>query len=145
MVKEQRSNGHSISRLTVHLVWSTKYRYSVLQGDIKVRCRTILIQVCESEDVHILKGVVSKDHVHMHIDYRPSLSISELVKKLKGRSSRKLQQEFPELKNRYWGRHFWAIGFGCWSTGNITDEMVNEYLEHHRKPNDTGESNFILE
>ena len=145
MVKEQRSNGHSISRLTVHLVWSTKYRYSVLQGDIKVRCRTILIQVCESEDVHILKGVVSKDHVHMHIDYRPSLSISELVKKLKGRSSRKLQQEFPELKNRYWGRHFWAIGFGFWSTGNITDEMVNEYLEHHRKPNDTGESNFILE
>ena len=145
MVKEQRSNGHSISRLTVHLVWSTKYRYSVLQGDIKVRCRTILIQVCESEDVHILKGVVSKDHVHMHIDYRPSLSVSELVKKLKGRSSRKLQQEFPELKNRYWGRHFWAIGFGCWSTGNITDEMVNEYLEHHRKPNDTGESNFILE
>ena len=144
-MKEQRSNGHSISRLTVHLVWSTKYRYSVLQGDIKVRCRTILIQVCESEDVHILKGVVSKDHVHMHIDYRPSLSISELVKKLKGRSSRKLQQEFPELKNRYWGRHFWAIGFGCWSTGNITDEMVNEYLEHHRKPNDTGESNFILE
>ena len=144
-MKEQRSNGHSISRLTVHLVWSTKYRYSVLQGDIKVRCRTILIQVCESEDVHILKGVVSKDHVHMHIDYRPSLSVSELVKKLKGRSSRKLQQEFPELKNRYWGRHFWAIGFGCWSTGNITDEMVNEYLEHHRKPNDTGESNFILE
>ena len=114
MVKEQRSNGHSISRLTVHLVWSTKYRYSVFQGDIKVRCRTILIQVCESEDVHILKGVVSKDHVHMHIDYRPSLSISELVKKLKGRSSRKLQQEFPELKKQvlgasFLGDRFWML------------------------------------
>ena len=79
------------------------------------------------------------------INYLPSLSVSSLVKKLKGRSSRKLQQEFPELNKKYWGRHFWAIGYGCWSTGNITDEMVNEYLEHHRKPNDEDDSNFKLE
>ena len=143
-MSKQKSNSHSLSNLTVHLVWSTKYRYSVLEGDIKQRCRSILIQICESEDVRILKGVVSKNHIHMHVEYRPSLSISDLVKKLKGRSSRKIQQEFPELKKRYWGRHFWGIGFGCWSTGNITDDMVNEYLEHHRKPNDDG-SDFILE
>ena len=141
---EQRSNGHTVSQLSVDIVWSTKYRYSVLLGDIKLRCRSILIQICESEDVQILKGVVSKDHVHMHLSYRPSLSISNLVKRLKGRSSRKLQQEFPELNKKYWGRHFWGIGFGCWSTGNITDEMVNEYLEHHRNPNDTDNSEFIL-
>tara|TARA_R110001592_G_scaffold363293_1_gene683349 strand:- start:6128 stop:6562 length:435 start_codon:yes stop_codon:yes gene_type:complete len=142
---EQRSNGHTVSRLTVHLVWSTKYRYGVLQGDIKIRCRTLLMQICDAEDAEILKGVVSSDHVHMHVSYRPSSSVSDLVKKLKGRSCRKLQQEFPELKKRYWGRHFWAIGFGCWSTGNITDEMVNEYLEHHRRPDDTNGNNFIIE
>ena len=142
---EQRSNGHTVSRLTVHLVWSTKYRYGVLQGDIKIRCRTLLMQICDAEDAEILKGVVSSDHVHMHVSYWPSSSVSDLVKKLKGRSSRKLQQEFPELKQRYWGRHFWAIGFGCWSTGNITDEMVNEYLEHHRRPDDTNGNNFIIE
>ncbi len=141
----QRTNGHTISELTVHIVWSTKYRYSVLSGDIKVRCRSILIQICESEDVVILKGVVSSDHIHMHISYRPSQNISDLVKKFKGRTSRKLQQEFPELGKKYWGRHFWAIGFGCWSSGNITDEMVNAYLEHHRKPEDQDNSNFILE
>jgi putative transposase len=145
MSNDQRTNGHTVSRLTAHIVWSTKYRYSVLVGDIKLRCRSILIQVCDSEDVRILKGVVSKDHVHMHIEYRPSQSVSELVRRLKGRSSRKLQQEFPELGKRYWGRHFWAIGFGCWSTGNITDEMVNEYLEHHRRPTDDDQSDFILE
>ncbi len=144
-MSDQRSNGHTVSQLTVHIVWSTKYRYSVLAGDVKIRCRTLLIQICESEDVEILKGVVSNDHVHIHISYRPSISLSALVKKLKGRSSRKIQQEFPELKKRYWGRHFWAIGFGCWSTGNITDEMVNEYLEHHRNPNSNDNSDFILE
>ncbi len=141
----QRSNGHTVSEMTVHIVWSTKYRYPVLQGDIKKRCRSILMQICEAEDVLILKGVVSSDHIHMHINYRPSQSVSELVKKLKGRSSRKLQQEFPSLSKKYWGRHFWAIGFGCWSSGNITDEMVNAYLEHHRKPEDQDGSNFILE
>ena len=115
----QRSNGHTVSRLTVHIVWATKYRYAILEGDIKFRCRSLLIQICEAEDVEILKGVVSKDH--MHISYRPSQSVSSLVKKMKGRSSRKLQQEYDELKKRYWGRHFWYIGYGCWSTGNITE------------------------
>lgn len=145
MSNELRRSSHTVSRLTVHLVWSTKYRYRVLEGDLKVRCRSILIQICEAEDVRILKGVVSTDHVHMHVEYRPSQSISDLVRRLKGRSSRKLQQEFPELGKRYWGRHFWAIGFGCWSTGNITDEMVNEYLEHHRRPEGDDQSEFILE
>ncbi len=140
----QRINGHTVSRLTVPIVWSTKYRYSVLKGDIQQDCRNILIQICDAEGVNILKGVVSNDHVHMHIEYRPSQNISGVVKKLKGRSSRKLQEKFPELGKRYWGRHFWAIGFGCWSTGNITDKMVNEYLEHHKKSNNDNE-NFILE
>ncbi|TDS53830.1 putative transposase [Myroides indicus] len=103
-----------------------------------------IIQICEAEDIQILKGVVSKDHIHLHIEYRPSQNLSNIVKLLKVRTSRKLQIEFPVLKQRYLGRHFWVIGFGCWSTGNITDEMLNEYLEHHRKPNDN-EGNFILE
>jgi len=144
-MKDQRRNGHNISLLMAHLVWVTKYRYPVLTGDVQVRCREILIQICDSEDVRILKGVVSKDHIHMHIEYPAKLSISDFVKRLKGRSSRKIQDEYPELKKRYWGKHFWAIGYGAWSTGNITDEMVNEYLEHHRKPSNADTGNIILE
>jgi putative transposase len=111
-MKENRHNSHSITRLTAHLVWVTKYRYHVLQGEIKVRCRDLIVQICDTEDVRILKGVVSKDHVHMHIEYPPSKSISELMRRFKGRTSRLLQQEYPELKRRYWGKHFWAIGYG---------------------------------
>ena len=129
----------------MHVVWVTKYRYHVLVGDVQKRCRSLLIQDLETLDIEILKGVVSKDHIHMHIEYPPKLSVSEIVKKLKGRSSRLLQHEFPHLKKRYWGQHFWATGYGAWSTGNITDEMVQEYLEHHRKPNDSDQENFILD
>ncbi len=131
--------------MSVHLVWVTKYRYQVLQGDIQQRTRDLIIQICNSENVEILKGVVSKDHVHMHVEYPVSLSISSLVKRLKGRTSRLLQIEFPQLKQRYWGRHFWAVGYGAWSTGNITDEMVQEYLEHHREKPNTEKGNWIFE
>ena len=131
-MKDYRYQGHTVTRLTVHLVWITKYRYKVLQGDIQKRCRELLIQVCDAEDVRILGGVVSKDHVHMHIEYLPSLSISNLVKRLKGRSSRLLQREYTELQRRYWGKHFWAIGYGAWSTGNVTEKMIQEYLKRHK-------------
>ena len=136
--------GHTVSRLTAHIVWVTKYRYQVLRGDIQIRCRDLIRQICELEDVTILKGVVSKDHIHLHVEYPPKLSMSDLVKRLKGRTSRRLQEEYPDLQKRYWGRHFWAIGYGVWSTGNITDEMVQEYLEHHRAPEDKGEDTMIL-
>ena len=63
---KQRTNGHTVSRLTVHIVWSTKYRYKVLKGDIQKRCRKLLIQICDSEDIVILKGVVSQDHIHIY-------------------------------------------------------------------------------
>ena len=139
-----RYSHHTVSNLSVHIVWVTKYRYKVLTGDIKVRCRELLIQGVNALDVKILKGVVSADHIHVHVEYPPSLSISDLVKRLKGRSSRMLQKEFPELKRRYWGQHFWAIGYGAWSTGNISEEMVNEYIEHHRDKPDSSD-NFFLE
>ena len=91
-----------------------------------------------------MKGVVSKDHVHIHIEYPPRTSISQLVKRMKDRASRILQKEFPQLKHRY-GKHFCATGYGAWSTGNITDEMVQEYLEHHRRKDSNDDSDFILE
>ncbi len=139
-----RKGSHSVHQLHVHLVWSTKYRYSVLQGEIQLRCRDLIRQVCDAMDVRILKGVVSKDHIHLHLSYPPKVSISDLVKRLKGRSARLMLDEFSELKRRYWGQHLWGIGYGAWSTGNITDAMVQDYLNHHKEGPNT-DQNFILE
>lgn len=94
MKSYSRKGSHTSSRFTCHIVWCSKYRYKVLKGDIQVRCRELLIQICEAEDIEILRGVVSSDHIHMHIEYAPKLSVSYIVKQLKGRTSRKLQQEF---------------------------------------------------
>jgi putative transposase len=144
-VKENRHSGHTTTRLTAHLVWVTKYRYEVLVGDIKVRCRDLLSQICDAEDVRVLKGVVSKNHVHMHIEYPPSKSVSDWVRRMKGRTSRRLPEAYPALGKRYRGRHFWVIGYGAGSTGNLTEEAVQEYLEHHRHPSNQESDPFILE
>src|ERR1700709_736196 len=100
-----RKGSHSVHQLHVHLVWSTKYRYDVLVGDIQIRCRDLIRQSCDSLDIEILKGVVSKDHIHLHVSYPPKLSVSDIVKRLKGRSAKILLEEFSELKRRYWDGH----------------------------------------
>ena len=139
-----RKGSHSVHQLHIHVVWSTKYRFQVLRGEVQIRCRDLIRQTCDTMDIQILKGVVSGDHIHLHLSYSPKVSVSDIMRRLKGRSARILLEEFGELRKRYWGGHFWGIGYGAWSTGNITDEMIQEYLEHHRGgPN--SDQNFILE
>jgi len=93
----QRHRTHSVHSFQLHLVWIMKYRYPVLVGDIQLRCRKILCQVFNTMDIQILKGVVNKDHFHLHASSRPQNSIRDIVKCLKGRSSRMLLQECHEL------------------------------------------------
>ena len=122
-----------------HLVWSTKYRYKVLQGDIRFRVRAILRQVCGQNGVDIIQGVLSADHVHMFVSIPPKLAVSDLMRLMKGRSSLLVQREFPQLKKRYWGKHFWGRGYFSTTNGAITQDVVLQYLEKHIK-NPTGES-----
>ena len=107
----QYSTGkHCVFYHRYHLVWSTKYRYKVLRGDIKLRVRDICRQVCAENGVDIIRGVLSNDHVHMFVSVPPKLAISDLMRLMKGRSSYKVQREFPHLKKRYWGQRFWGVG-----------------------------------
>jgi putative transposase len=144
-MRSYRKGSHTIHDLKVHLVWITKYRYSVLTQDIGIRLRDIIRQVCDSHDIHIIQGRVSKDHVHIYVSYPPKLSVSDMVRLMKGRSSRKIQEEFPQLGKRYWGKHFWGIGYAAFSSGHVTDAMINEYLRNHEKHPNHQNDNFVVE
>ncbi len=130
-----RYGSHSVYDIEYHFVWVTKYRYHVLTGDVGFWVRELVRQTCEAFELKILKGVVSKDHVHLVVSAPPNLAPSEIMRRIKGRSSRKLFEEFPALKKRYWGRHFWARGYFCATVGKMTEEMIKDYLEHHFEPN----------
>ncbi|AFC71616.1 transposase IS200-family protein [Rickettsia australis str. Cutlack] len=79
--------------------------------------------------VHIILGKVACDHVHMFISYRLQITLSKLVQYLKGSSSRILLQEFANLRKQFWGNHFWVRGYMAVSLGNITDEMIQQYID----------------
>jgi len=124
-----RKTAHSVYDLKYHLVWITKYRKAVLRGAIGKRVRELIRQTCAGLDVYIVKGHIAPDHVHLLVSVPPKLAVSELVKRLKGRSSRKVLQEYAEVRREFWGRHLWARGYFAASTGNVTDEVVAEYIE----------------
>ncbi len=132
---EYRYGSHTVFNIEYHFVWVTKYRYKVLTGDVALRVRELVRQTCEAFEIQIIKGVVSQDHVHIFISASPTMSPSEIVRRIKGRSASKLFEEFPHLRKRFWGRHFWARGYFCASSGNVTDEMIKTYLDHHFEPN----------
>jgi len=131
---DYRYGSHTVYKIEYHLVWVTKYRYSVLKGEVGERVRELIRQTCEAFEIRILKGVVSKDHVHILVSAPPELAPSEIMRRIKGRSSSKLFEEFPSLRKRYWGQHFWARGYFCATVGDLTEDMIKAYLEHHFEP-----------
>ena len=121
----------------------TKYRYEVLIGDVALRIRELIKQTCDSLEVQILSGAVSKDHIHLLVSAPPTIAPSELVRLLKGRSALKILSEYSHLKRKYWGGHFWARGYFCVTVGQMTEDMIKAYIEHHFTPEDL--DNFKLE
>lgn len=108
-----------------------KYRYKVLQGPMRARIREIIRQTCEEMGVHIVRGVLARDHVHIFLSIPPRLALSDVMQRIKGRSSQRIQMEFPELRKRYWGSRFWARGYFSTTSGNVTDDIIMQYLEFH--------------
>ena len=84
---------------------------------------------------HVLKGDL--------VSAPPTLAPSEIMRRIKGRTANYLFEEFPHLKKRYWGQHFWVRGYFCATVGQMTDEMIKQYLEHHFEPNPN--DNFKME
>jgi len=128
---DYRGGTHTLYDIQYHFVWVTKYRYHVLRGPVAERARELILQSCMSREIKIVKGHVSKDHVHLLVSCPPKLSPCSIMQYLKGRSSRLLQNEFPHLKKRYWGQHIWARGYFCATVGTVTEEQIRAYIEKH--------------
>ena len=137
-----RKGSHAVYDIKYHFVWVTKYRYRVLQGDVALRLRELLRQGCEANGLKILKGSVGPDHVHMLLSCPTTMSPSQIMQNLKGRSSRLLQEEFPVLKKRYWGQHMWARGYFCGTVGEVDQATIAKYIENQGK--EENKDNFTI-
>jgi putative transposase len=106
-----------------------QYRKRVLTGQVAVRARDVLRQVAVAHELDLSTGKVASDHVHMFIQYTPHQDIRKIVQWLKGISARVRWQEVAHLRKQFWGRPLWARGYLAVSSGNITDELIQKYIE----------------
>ncbi|MBS1795515.1 MAG: IS200/IS605 family transposase [Acidobacteria bacterium] len=81
-------------------------------------------QICATNDVSIIRGPISRDHMHLFVSVPPKVTVSRLLQFLKGKTSCKLMQEFPHRAKKFWERHLWARGYFWVSSGNVTDEVI---------------------
>jgi putative transposase len=140
-MENYRTGSHSRYDLKYHFVWVTKYRKPILIGEVGLRLRELVREICRTQEIEILQGSVSRDHVHVLLSCPPNLSPSKIMQYLKGKTSRKWMMEFKHVQRQYWGRHLWARGYFVASSGNVSDEAIMEYIRHQERnePSDGGD------
>ena len=139
MGKTYRKSSHEIK---YHFIWIPKYRFRVLEGAIKKRIEELIGQICEAMEILIVEGKICKDHVHVCLSVPPKYSPAEVMKQIKGKSLEAVFKEFPELKKRYWGQHFWGRGYFV-STIGIDEMTIKDYIKNQQE-DDTVETQMKL-
>lgn len=114
-----------------HLVWVTKYREKVFY-DVKRQdtMKEILEKIATNYGVTIQNMEVMPDHIHMMISFPPDMTPSSIVKSLKGTSARQWFKAFPETKKQLWGGHLWSPSYFMSTLGNVSKEIVNQYIDN---------------
>ena len=123
-----KTGGHTKDRLQYHLVWIPQYRKRVLRGEIAIRLRGLLYEVCKMNNWWISEMCIQEDHIHIVVQLPPRKSVSEVVQIFKGGTSRILRKENPELEEFLWGESFWADGYFAESIGQVDEEIVRKYI-----------------
>ena len=124
-----RHGSHTVLDLQYHFVWKTKYSYPVLRGDVALRLRELIKEICSQQELVVVRGNVRANHVHVLLNAPSHLSPAKIAQYLKGKSSYRLLREFTELRKRYWGSHLWGRGYFCSTVGAVTEETIKKYIE----------------
>ena len=121
-----RRAAHTVYSLHYHFVFITKYRKPELTGEIGREVRDLIRKICRTLDIEILQGHVRPEHVHLLLSVPPHLAPSRVMQAIKGKTSHHLLQR---LRAAFWGRHLWARGYFVASSGNVTDEVIAQYIK----------------
>ena len=128
-VQQYRRAAHTIYALHYHFVFITKYRKPVLRGDIGNQVRDLIREICRTHDIEILQGHIRPEHVHLLLSVPPHLAPSRVMQAIKGKTSHHLLTDHRRLRSEYWGRHLWARGYFVCSSGQVTDEVIAQYIQ----------------
>ena len=122
-----------VYNLNFHIVWCVKYRRKVLSERISSRLYEICKTVAEDKgfDIPVIK-TGEMDHVHCFVSAPPKISITQIVKNLKGISGRILLAEFPEIRKHLWGGQLWNSSYFAESIGSSSEDNIIRYIERQK-------------
>jgi putative transposase len=130
-----RRGRHAVWACYVHLVFVTKYRRGVFNGPMLDTCEHIMTETCDDFGVTLVEFNGEDDHVHLLVEFPPTVQLSRLVNSLKGVSSRMLRRNHPERTRRFlWGNHFWSRSYYVGTAGGAPLSVIREYVEDQRRP-----------
>ena len=126
-----KSNNNVVYSCTYHVVWVTKYRKKYLTGEIEKRLKQICKEVAKECSFEISEMECERDHIHMLVDVDPQFGIHKAVKRMKGRSSRILRQEFDILRQRL--PTLWTNSYFVCTLGGAPIAIVKQYIESQKE------------
>lgn len=126
----------SVFNLNYHIIWGTKYRNRVLKGNVEIVLKRVLLEIASKYGFSIEHMEIGKDdHIHLLVSAPPKLSVTNIVRWLKGISAYRLFRECPELQNSYWkltNRHLWSPSYYVESIGTTNQQAVAKYIDDQR-------------
>ena len=131
-MKGLKSTAQTKYDLRYHFVFVPRYRKRVLIGKVKQKIEGMIKFACQINDWEIFELAIQQDHVHLYIGAAPKWSPSNIMKIIKGGTSNKIRELFPDLDEVYWGATFWCDGFFVKSAGEIQDKVISEYVRRQR-------------
>ena len=124
---------HSIWYCQYHIVFTPKYRFKILKGEIAEEVGKSIRVISEQKKCEIIELNIQLDHVHLLVMINPKISISNFVGMIKGKSALRVFSKFKNLKEKkYWGNHFWPRGY-CIDTVGLDSEMIRKYVKYQEK------------
>lgn len=132
--KDLRHGRHCISAMYVHLVFLTKYRRCILDGESIEHLRPIFSKVCTDFEATLVEMDGESNHVHLLVNYPPKVSVSSLVNSLKGVSSYVLRRRMPRIAKCYWKNVLWSPSYFAASCGGAPLDAIKRYIEQQGTP-----------
>ena len=118
--------------LQYHIVWVTKYRKPIFIGDIKIDMKNYLLYTLKSLDMNVIAMEIMSDHIHLLVNCKPQLRLSDAIKILKGNTARWLFLKYPEIKKQLWGGHLWNPSYFVATVSDRTLEQIEHYINNQK-------------
>ena len=129
-MKYLKSTAQTRYDLRYHFVWIPRYRKRVLRGELGKRLEGMIRYCCQIHDWEVFEIAVEEDHIHLYMGAQPKYSPSKIMKLIKGGTSKKIREQYPELDEVYWGTTFWGDGYMVKSSGKVSDKVISRYIRN---------------